>query len=205
MKLELNLVINQGIYSPVFKILDRKRVENYENTYVMKLIAEFIRGNDAILNNWLSDKDLVNRISNVTDDMTVTEFMSIKYLLADAGLDILVYTVADMEVNDNDIPEGEFEFNVVDECSVSESFIKNSTKISLKEENYYELYARIQDMYSFFELGSLAGYSNNPLRKSLDALRITSESMGVTPISLTNEINSTLEYLGKKLILIAND
>lgn len=205
MKLELNLVINQGIYSPVFKILDRKRVENYESTYVMKLIAEFIRGNDAILNNWLSDKDLVNRLSNVTDDMTVTEFMSIKYLLADAGLDILVYTVADMEVNEVEIPEGEFEFNVVDDYSVSESSIKNSTKISLKDENYYELYARIQDMYSFFELGSLAGYSNNPLRKSLDALRITSESMGVTPISLTNEINSTLEYLGKKLILITND
>lgn len=205
MKLELNLVMNQGIYSPVFRILDRKRVENYESTYVMKLIAEFIRGNDAILNNWLSDKDLVNRLSNVTDDMTVTEFMSIKYLLAEAGLDILVYTVADMEVNDTDIPVGEFEFNVVDDYSVSESFIKNSTKISLKEENYYELYARIQDMYSFFELGSLAGYSNNPLRKSLDALKITAESMGVTPISLTNEINSTLEYLGKKLILITND
>lgn len=205
MKLELNLVMNQGIYSPVFKILDRKRVENYESTYVMKLIADFIKGNDAILNNWLSDKDLVNRLSNVTEDMTVTEFMSIKYLLADAGLDILVYTVADMEVNENDIPEGEFEFNVVDDYSISESFIRNSTKISLKDENYYELYARIQDMYSFFELGSLAGYSVNPLRKSLDALRITSESMGVTPISLTNEINSILEYLGKKLILITND
>lgn len=204
MYIELNLVSNQSIFSPVYTLIARERKLVNDDSEVITAICEFISDNITSFDAALSDKELVSRLQNL-DQISIVDFYSIKFMLANSGLDILVNSVAELEVNADQIPEGMLEYNVVDNIATNQSFVKPSSKIVLDADSsdLHQVYSEIVSGFGFFQTPILSGY-RNPLTANLDLLKQTEVAIGVAPTSITTYINSVLEYLGKSIILIQN-
>lgn len=204
MYIELNLVRNQNIFSPVFNLITRKRVVVEDNTGVMEEICKFLNENVVTFDAALADKELVSKLQRISE-MGISDFYSLKFILANSGLDILVHKVAEMAPNEEVVPDGMLEYNVIDDFDPTGSFIKSASKIVVSDESsdLYEVYKRIIEGYDFFTSDLCSGYQN-PLTTNLDLIKQTEQAIGVAPSSITTYINSVLEYLGKSLIVIQN-
>lgn len=205
MLLELNLVKNRDIFTPMFTSIARGRKAVTTGDEALAAMCKFISANIATFDAALADKALVTKLQGLSS-MTVNEFYSLKYVLANAGIDLLMYFVADEEVNGDEIPQGMMEYNVVDYNDVQFGFIPVASKINASTEsmNMSQVYQRIIDMFGFFQTELTSDYIN-PLKTNLDLLKRTEEAMGVSPTNITSYINSVLEYLNKELVLITTD
>jgi hypothetical protein len=188
----------------VFNLISRKRVIAEDNTGVMEEICKFLNESVVTFDAALADKELVSKLQSVSE-MGISDFYSLKFLLANSGLDILVYKVAELEPNAEEVPAGMLEYNVIDDLEVTGSFVKSASKIVVSDEasDLYEVYKRIIEAYDFFS-GDLCSSYSNPLTTNLDLIKQTEQAIGVAPSSITTYINSVLEYLGKNLIVIQN-
>lgn len=205
MNLEINLVRSQSIYSKAFTILSRKRAFVSNDSEAMAQIESFFAENLDTFDAALTNKALVSQLSNL-NGLTIDEFYSLKFMLAASGLDVLVWNVAELEVNSSEIPEGFMEYNSVDYLnSADSSFISFCTKIVLSASggDMYELYSKIFNMYGLFKGDLFVGYKN-PVENQLEILKQTEEAMGVSPVAITNYLNSILEYLKKDTIALMN-
>lgn len=202
MTLELNLVFSQSIYASAFTLISRSRVETETEDQALSAIASFIKNNIDSFDAAIADKDLVNRLQNV-EFTTIGELYSLKYLIASFGLDILFNYVAEMEVDPTDIGDNMVEYNIIDELDNTPSFIRSASKVVVSNEagDLHTVYSKIVDGFGFFNSDLTAGF-NNPLMRDLTILKQAEDLMGVSPVPVTTEINSILEYLGKKVIAI---
>jgi hypothetical protein len=124
-------------------------------------------------------------------------------LLASFGLDILVFSVAEEEVNPSEVEDGTTEYNVIDELDSTPSFVRRSSKVVVSNEagDLHTVYSKVIEGFGFFNSELTAGF-NNPLTRNLNVLTQAETLMGVSPVPVATEINSILEYLGKKIIAI---
>lgn len=204
MKVELNLIKNQGIFIPVYTLISRERF-NVDDDNIMTTICQFIRDNASVFDAALSDKELVTKLTTI-ESISVSELMSLKYCLASAGMDLLVNQVAEEEVNPDSIPEGIAEYNIIDDLDVEQGFVKFSTKVTTDQDtsSMSDVYGKIIEIFDYFST-PLTASCENPLKENMDTLLVTEKSIGRAPESVTTYINSVLEYLGKRIILIQND
>lgn len=202
MLLELNLVFSQSIYANAFTLVSRSRVMTENEDQVLTAIASFIKDNIETFDAAIADKDLVNRLQTV-EFRTIGELYSLKYMIASFGLDILFNAVAELEVNPSEIAENTVEYNIIDELDSDPTFIRSASKVIISNEagDLYSVYSKIIEGFGFFDTELTAGF-NNPLTRDLTILKQSEELMGISPVAVTTEINSILEYLGKKVIAI---
>lgn len=200
--MELNLVKNQGIYSQVFSLLARKRVLAENDTDVLTEVCNFIRENLDIFDAALTNKALIGKLENI-EMLTIDEFHCLKYVIANSGIDILLFGVSDVEVGADGIPEGNNEYNVIDNNLCLTSFVKFCTKVlaDSKTSNFGKVYSTIADMYGFFEGELFTGF-RNPISTQLQVINEAEKLLGVAPTSSTQYLNSILDYLGKNVIVI---
>lgn len=202
MLLEINLVFSQSIYSNTFTLIARDRVEVSDDGQVLTQIAEFIKNHIESFDAAIPDKDLMNRLQTL-DLTTVSDFYSLKFILANFGLDILCNYVAELEVNASEISDNTTEYNIIDELDDAPSFVRRASKVVVSNEagDMHTVYSKVVEGFGFFNSELTAGF-NNPLTRSLGVLTRSEELIGVSPVPVTTEINSILEYLGKKIIAI---
>lgn len=202
MLLEINLVFSQSIYSNTFTLIARDRVEVADDGQVLEQVAEFIKNHIESFDAAIPDKDLMNRLQTL-DLTTVSDFYSLKFILASFGLDILCNYVAEMEVNASEISDNTTEYNIIDELDDAPSFVRSASKVVVTNESgdMHTVYSKVIEGFGFFNSELTAGF-NNPLTRSLGVLTRSEELIGVSPVPVTTEINSILEYLGKKIIAI---
>jgi hypothetical protein len=202
MNLELNLVKTQSIHARVSSLIARKRVKAENTTEAMEAITAFIADNMITINAAITDRALTSQLSDLKS-LTVDELYSLKYILAsNGGIDLIIVNVADLEVNEFEIPKDIIEYNVIDNLRAPLNFIKWSTKVPLSNKgNLTELYKTIIEMYGLFE-GNLFTGSQNPLEYQLGVLQQTEMALGITPSAITTYLNGVLEYLGKDIYVI---
>jgi hypothetical protein len=202
MLLEINLVFSQSIYSNTFTLVARDRVEVEDDGQVLNQVAEFIKNHIESFDAAIPDKDLMNRLQtlNLT---TISDLYSLKFILANFGLDILCSYVAELEVNPIEISDNTIEYNIIDELDDTPSFVRGASKVVVSNEagDLHTVYSKVIEGFGFFNSELTAGF-NNPLTRSLNVLTQSETMMGVSPVPVTTEINSILEYLGKKIIAI---
>jgi hypothetical protein len=202
MILEINLVFSQSIYANAFTLIARDRVVAEDDSQALVKIADFIKDHIESFDAAISDKDLVNRLQTV-EFRTISELFSLKFMIAAFGIDVLVNTVAELEVNPTEISENTVEYNIIDMIDAEPSFIKSASKVVVSNEagDMHTVYSKVVDGFGFFNSQLTEGF-NNPLVRALNTLKRSEELIGVSPVSITTEINSILEYLGKKVIAI---
>jgi len=202
MILELNLVFSQSIYANAFTLVARDRVMADDDDQVLEKIAEFIKNHIDSFDAVIADKDLVNRLQTV-QFRTISELYSLKFMIASFGLDILFNSVAELEVNPQEVSENTTEYNIIDELDSDPSFVRSTSKVVISNEagDLHTVYSKIIEGFGFFDSELTAGF-NNPLTRDLNVLKQSEELMGISPVAVTTEINSILSYLGKKVIAI---
>lgn len=202
MILEINLVFSQSIYANAFTLIARDRVVAEDDSQALVKIADFIKDHIESFDAAISDKDLINRLQTV-EFRTISELFSLKFMIASFGIDILVNTVAELEVNPTEISENTVEYNIIDMIDAEPSFIKSASKVVVSNEagDMHTVYSKVVDGFGFFNNQLTEGF-NNPLVRALDTLKKSEQLIGVSPVSITTEINSILDYLGKKVIAI---
>lgn len=202
MFLEINLVFSQSIYSNAFTLVARDRVVVDDDDQALIQIADFIKGHIDSFDAAIPDKDLMNRLQTL-ELTTISELYSLKFYLANFGLDILFNYVAELEVNPTELEDNTIEYNIIDELDSTPSFIRSASKVVVNNEagDMYTVYSKVVDGFGFFDSELTAGF-NNPLTRSLNVLKQSEQLMGVSPVAVTTEINSILDYLGKRIIAI---
>lgn len=202
MLLEINLVFSQSIYSNAFTLIARDRVDVENDEQVLSQICDFIKNHIDSFSAAIPDGDLMNRLQTL-ELTTISDFYSLKFILANFGLDILCSSVAELEVNPTEISENTTEYNVIDELDDAPSFVRSASKVVVSNEvgDLHTVYSKVIEGFGFFNSDLTAGF-NNPLIRSLDVLTKSETLMGVSPVPVATEINSILEYLGKKIIAI---
>lgn len=201
--LEINLVKCQGPFSPVYTLISRERIVANDAGDIIDAAMNFLKANSDTLAAGLADTDLVARIMNAKD-VTIDSFMSLKFILAQAGMDVLVHQVAELEVGKDGIADGTNEYNVID--NLTDGIAKIATKVVVpsNSSNLGEVYDKICNLYNFFNTELLKSYKN-PLEGQLSQLKRIESAVGVSSNQITTYLNSILEYLGKSIILISND
>jgi len=193
------------MFSPVYTLLMRKRIniDTKDNAQILQSALDFLKENHDTLVAALSDQDFVEKIM-AADSTTMDEFMSIKYILTQSGLDVLVNEVAELEINPEDIEEGTNEYSLID--NLTNGTFKLATKVVLPDEssNLSMVYEKLTGLYNFFNTPVTSNY-RNPLTVQLGQLKRIEETVGVASTQITSYINSVLEYLGKSIILITNE
>lgn len=204
MNLELNLVKVDNIYAQASKILARSRSLVGNDTEAMAQIIKFINDNIDYINSAITDKSLVNQLTNLKS-LSIDELQSLKYILAESGLDIQYWTVADIEDNEKGIPDKMIEYNIIDLTNYSSNFIPFCTKITVNADTYTisSVYAKIVEIYNLFK-GNLFTDRINPITSDIKVIEDQENVLGSVPITVTTHINSILEFLGKKLYAILN-
>lgn len=202
MILELNLVFSQSIYANAFTLIARDRVAVEDDEQVLAQVASFIKNHIEVFDAAIADKDLVNRLQTL-ELRTISDFYSLKYMIASFGLDVLTSYVADLEINPSEITENTTEYNIIDELDSTPSFVRSASKVVVSNESgdLHTVYSKIIEGFGFFDSDLTAGF-NNPLTRDLQILKQSEDLIGVSPVPVTTEINSILEYLGKKVIAI---
>lgn len=204
MIVEINLVNSNAVFGNVYSLIARDRKECEGNSEIMGYIISFIKENITIFDAALSDKDLVTKMNNL-EAMTISEFYSLKFILAQSGIDILVHQVAEMEVNATEIPQGKIEYSVIDNLDYEPVFIRTASKIVVDDDNsnLSTVYGRVIEAYDYFNSELTNGYSN-PLMTNLEVVKKMEQALGVSPTSITSYINSVFQYLGKDFMVITN-
>jgi len=202
MLLEINLVFSQSIYSNAFTLIARDRIVVENDDQALNQITEFIKDHIDSFDAAIPDKDLMNRLQSL-ELVTISDLYSLKFYLANFGLDLLFNYVAELEVNPTEISENTIEYNIIDELDSTPSFIRSASKVVINNESgdLHTVYSKVIEGFGFFESELTAGF-NNPLTRSLNVLKQSEELMGVSPVAVTTEINSILDYLGKRIIAI---
>lgn len=206
MNLEINLVRTNSTFYQMCSLITRSRRIVNSDEEVMSAIIDFIHENIPTFDAAMADKEFVAKLQGL-EAMTITDFYALKFFLSQSvGIDIIVGSVAEMEVNASEIAEGTYEYNVFDELPSEYNFVKDMTKIVTSSESgdMGSVYSKIVEMYGYFESPLFSSY-RNPLKTNIELLKSTEVAMGVTPPSISNYINSVLEYLGKRIILITAD
>jgi len=205
MVIEINLVGNQNqVYTNLFEFRARKRAQVADDAEAMGAIAAFLAENIAIIDAAIADKGLVSRLQGL-QTLSINDYYSLKFLLAQSGLDILTFIVAEQEVNSDNLDRGILEYNVIDTNYPDNSFLHRATKITAESDSSHmsEVYAKIQEIYNFFESDLFEGYKN-PMANQIDLIKETETLIGKAPEGSTLFVNSVLEYMGKQIILIVN-
>lgn len=205
MNLECNLVKVNSLGSKLSKLIARNRYQVTNDTEALDSIAKFIADNASTFNAALSDQKLVTALSNLSN-ITINDLDCLRYYLSTRGLDIWYYYVSDVEVNSNDIPEGLFEYNIIDNSNMmSTTFIPFCTKLSQSqsENKLTVLYDKINDMYGFYNSPMFTGMIS-PIKKAIDSMKQSEELLGIVPTTTTSYVNSIFEFLRKDIRVITN-
>lgn len=202
MKIELNLVRSQEIYGNIFSLVVRDRVEVENSEGVSRAIAKFISSNLEILDAALTDKGLVTRLGSL-EFITTPDFMCLKYLLASSGLDILVWGVSDVEVNQTEIPFNTFEYNLVDDMFKVVDWVSLTNKVtySIDSVNITELYTTLTNGLGLFENDLFVDFGN-PIKSDLEQMKRYEGVSGTVPNSIIGHFSNVLRYLGKNLVVL---
>lgn len=205
MKLELNIVSTRNTYGILFRLLDRKRVFVDDNNpqEALRVIWKYLDSVSEILDTAVSDKELLNFINSGAKDGTITDLMSIKYLLTQSGLDLLFYALDDDETrNPDDIKEGTSEYNIIDSTMVINQFIPSVTKVIqvAGDNNFANVFRTMYEDFAPFKDAYLS--SDRYLKPNIEALQETSEMTGNSPQPIAENISNIFSYLGKDLVII---
>lgn len=203
MNIELNLVSTKDTFSSIFTLLERKRVQDVNTQEeVMTSIVNFIVDNISTIDAILPDKSLINKLT-VGTKLTISDFLTLKYILSMSGLDILIHGVAGNEKNELTIPNGEYEVVIVDNAFVQLSFIPMSNKVSQvsTETNISEVYQSILDNYYLFNPELFEGSGNQP-KLMIESIKGNEKITGRISSNISTYLSSIFSYLGKELVII---
>lgn len=203
MNLEINLTKLGSIYSQSSQILARRRSKVDDSGTAMNEIVDFISKNMDTINMAVTDKELIGNLE-VLKSLSIDEFQSLRYRLAEAGLGLLAWKVSDMEVNSQGIPAGSLEYNIVDfnDCDL---FIPQCTKITGSKEAIFAsaIYKRISDIYGIFE-GPIFEGSANPITQDTRVMKEMEDlNLPVSP-ALISHVNSILDFMNRKIFIITD-
>lgn len=204
MNLELNLVKVESIHEQSAQILSRHRALVGNDTEAMAQIIEFLGRNIDIINAQITDKALVSKIEHLKN-LTIDEFECLRWILAERGLDVQVWSISDVETGADGIPEGSIEYNVIDLTNYSSSFVPFCTKITFTQDEFKfsTLFEKISGMFGLFE-GSLFEGRVNPILHDTRVMKSSEEVIGRVSPMLTEHVGSILSFLQKKIYTLYN-
>lgn len=202
--LELTLVKSQRTFSNIFDFVARQRYEINDDNEVMASVLKFIGSNMEIIASATKGNEISDHLRHA-QSMNMDEFMSLRFFLSSKfGIDILMWCVAEAEVNPSSIGDGTYEYNVLDENYGTTGYTKLASKIIVPSEtmNLAKVYDKIVDMYGLFE-GPIFQGNDNVLKSDIQTLKEIESLTGELPTQITQHINSILEFTGKRLIVIS--
>jgi type IV secretory pathway ATPase VirB11/archaellum biosynthesis ATPase len=204
MNLELNLVKTRSIDSKIGKLIQRHRVEVENSSDVMVAICKFIRDNNATFTAALTDQVFVEKLANI-NSLTISEFNCLRYVLAEKGLDIWVWSTKVDEVNPNEVPSSVFEYSIIDTSFIQGGFIPFATRfIQTNSDNSLPtVYTQILDAYGLFQ-SQLFSSMKNPLKNMIEAMKVDQDAVGMVSSTKTTYVNSMLEFIGKDIRVITD-
>jgi len=205
MTLELSLVQTQNMYGNFYEILNRKRVfiENGDEDAVPEIIKFLIENIDYV-DAYINDKAIVANIREI-QALTTTELACLRYMLGTFGLDVLAYIVAETEDNPEGLATGLVEYNIIDTNDYMTASIPFVSKIVMDADkaSLPALYKAIDENFELFKGDLFADFGNQIVQYS-NILDTSAQLTGIVMPAVTNQINSILNFLGIKIIVITN-
>lgn len=203
MNLEINLVKVHSIDAKLGKLLARKRYLVADDTQVMDSMMKFIAEVSTTISTVVTDARLTASLQTLTK-LTVTDLDCLRYILSMHGMDIWYWYVADTEGNPMSIPEGLFEYQVIDHNN-TRIFIPNCAKIvqASTDNKLTEVYSKIIESHALFNSPIFAGI-NNPLVNMVQTMEADEQAVGVVPVSKTTYVNSIFDFLHKEIRVLSN-
>lgn len=205
MTLELNLVQTQNMYGNFYELLNRKRVfiENGDEDAVPEIIKFLIENIDYV-DAYINDKAIVANIREI-QALTTTELACLRYMLGTFGLDVLAYIVAETEDNPEGLATGLVEYNIIDTNDYMTASIPFVSKIIMDADkaSLPALYKAIDENFELFKGDLFADFGDQIVQYS-NILDTSAQLTGIVMPAVTNQINSILNFLGIKIIVITN-
>ena len=204
MTIELSLVRTASINGTEFDFIARSRYA-VENEEALKAsIVAFIKNNFAHIKAKLGDSPLAVNLETLTT-ITTPEFYSLKYLLANEGLDILLWGVSDNEINADIVSEGISEYNFVDSNFMLLDTVPLCTKMNFPKEDdrLGEAYNKMNEIYGLFR-GDLFEGTQSPLDLQMQSIAEFSAVTGTFPRSVSEHVRDIFAYCNKKIFIINN-
>lgn len=198
MKLELNLVSVSNVYSPVYELLKRKRI-NYEGgvsgSIALNAIKEFLIENLDSIEPVVLDKNAVNLISSGAIN-NLSDLLSLKWSLAMSGIDVTYHLIAPEEVNEVEIPNDKLEYTLIDQNWVEENFLRVANKINIDSitGSIASVHRQAAEIYQFF---SSDKFSDNQLMEMIKTEESIEKTTGQIPPAISQNVNAMFSYLGK--------
>lgn len=203
MNLELNLVEVSELGSTKLRLLDRKRYKVKDDTQSLDAIVKFIAENGSTFTAKLTDKVFVSKLQSLKY-LTINDLTCLNYVLGLMGrMELKYWYVSDPEINPDEVPADEDEFNIIDTNNINGSFIPSCTKVTQIKDHIDlpGLYEKISDMYSLFS-NNLFSTFNNPVTVGVKLMRedtfIGYKGYGNKLV----EMNTRLELLKKQIFEI---
>jgi len=194
------------MFGGIYSLLSRKR-ELYESEDASKTIEDafsFLNDNISTIQLTSSSMELINFIQESrSKSLTPNDLFSCKFLLAQSGLDLLIYSLDDTDsTNVNSIPEGTFEYNLMDKNLILARYIPSTMKVNqlTEDSNMNSIYSSILEASNVFE--GMPDSRKTVLGDQINTLKGSEELTGKTIPGLSSYIGNIFEYLGKEFHVI---
>lgn len=190
--------------SRVGRFVSRKRA-NLEQLGVNKnqFIQGFLRDNMGELESILHNPDLVELINSDTL-LNNKDVASIRYILSNAGYQMIIAFVADDELNPVSVPIGETEYNIIDNTWIQDDLpVLSKSSVAVGTSFTSVLDAIIKES-GFFDPTKFTGVSN-PLTSLLNQAKDDEKVAGTASSVIINRIYTILNNMGLNIYAIMGE
>lgn len=197
MILEVTLVKVPSSTIRVGEFLERKHYNIENDVDALNAMIKFLGENIDILNAALPNKEFVTKITQLKN-MNYDLLMSIKYALAQFGLDLWFWIVPETQAS-SETPEGTLEYNVktttaaLGECLFPvQKMLQKADTLKLSE-----VYGKIRESSQLFSQDEFSGLFNekfDPLRDLVVAAKDVEGPIGAVSSALVTQITELLEF-----------
>ena len=160
----------------------------------MKFVKAFLKNNVSTFQSALGNPELVSLINDDTA-LTTRDFACINYYLVKAGFKVQIQNVADDVPNENNIPTGVVEWNIIDHNFIQNDYPTTTKIIPSDGQDIADILKGVIDHTGLFNPDKFGGVKNpfTVLVANLERIKKTNGSINST---ITTKIYGILDDLG---------
>lgn len=206
MKLELTLVQQPSVFSPVSTYINRKTVDLPEGTElksnVVSEAVKFLNEQADYLETQVPNRSILLSLAGKGASYTLVDLMSVRYLLAASGFDLKIYAINELD-SQLTVEGGGFEYNYISKNDYVAGFVPTVTRSVSKEE--LSTTEVLESMYSGINpFGKDMIPSDVIIKNNLDVIKESETLTGRYPTSLADQISDVFLFLGLEVNIIKN-
>lgn len=187
--------------STVFTFLKRERFKINDESDFMKSVIMFLANNKDSIESAVGDTEFMGKVLNL-QSLSVSDFRSLRMFLANHGLELSYWSVADDETNPRGLASGTVEYNVIDEMAAYNGVSRYASKVTMSIDNIDlpYLYGKILTSFELFNSELFDSMKVNPVEECIKAIENSQSFVGRVNSVVTQEVGNIFDYLGLRYV-----